>query len=75
MELGGEWRRDTAGHSLSRKAPGPREKVEVFREQLQHAAHIPGQQVLAADFAHPWEVVDFLQRKSEFMNNGTWAYP
>lgn len=61
---------NTGGRSLGRKTPGPREKVEILREQLQHTAHIPGQQVLAADFTHPWEVIDFLQRKPEFMNNG-----
>lgn len=60
----------TGRHSLSRKTPGPGEKVEIFREQLQHAVHIPGQHVLAAYFTHPWEVIDFLQRKPEFMNNG-----
>lgn len=66
---GGEWRRERGRHSLSRKTPSPREKVEIFREHLQHAAHIPGQQVLATDFTHPREVIDFLQRKPEFRNN------
>ena len=62
--------RGTSGHSLSRQTPGPWEKVEIFREHLEHAAHIPGQQVLAADFGHPWEVIDFLRGKQECMNNG-----
>lgn len=47
---------------LSREAPGSREDVVVSGEELKHPVHVPGQRVFAADLAHPWEVVDFLQR-------------
>lgn len=55
--------------SLSRKTPGPGKEIEFFWEQLQHSAHVPGQQVLPADFTHPREVVDFLERSPEKSHN------
>lgn len=47
---------------LSREAPGSGEDVVVSGEELEHPVHVPRQRVFAADLAHPWEVVDFLQR-------------
>lgn len=47
---------------LSREAPSSGEDVVVSGEELEHPVHVSGQRVFAADLAHPWEVVDFLQR-------------
>lgn len=51
-----------ARNPLCREAPGPGEDVVVSGEELEHPVHVPGQRVFAADLAHPWEVVDLLQR-------------
>jgi hypothetical protein len=45
---------------LGREAPGFREYLVVEREEFCHAVQIAGEQVLAADFEHAWEVVDLL---------------
>lgn len=62
---GGEKNRfwqSAARNRLSREAPGSGEDVVVSGEELEHPVHVPGQRVFAADLAHPWEMVDFLQR-------------
>lgn len=48
-------------HSLGWQAPRAGEDVVLLGEEPEHAVQVAGQQVLAAQLDHAWEVVDFLK--------------